>query len=124
MQGQALLQSGDTWFARRAYAEAAGAFGRVPMTPTSIYLDDAQYWLGRSDYAAGDLPGALAALQALVTSFPTSQYLDNALGYQARVYADQLQCASARAAYADLMTRFPTSTYVASTDAYLLGKGC
>lgn len=51
VQGQALLQSGDTWFARRAYAEAADMASRAytllsrvkpaPETPRNAAKDDA-----------------------------------------------------------------------------------
>ncbi|MBK8215891.1 MAG: hypothetical protein IPK71_19350 [Myxococcales bacterium] len=75
MQGQALLQSGDTWFARRAYAEAADMASRAyailsrvkaaPEAPRNAAKDEADEALAEARTARDQATDAAARTKGL-----------------------------------------------------------
>jgi len=104
--------------------QAITEFDLLLQIGSSIYLDNAQYYTGRSYYAMGSLATALTELQAVEDNYPTSLYIDNSLYWIARVYADLVNCTAANATLTDLEARFPGSTFILQAQTYLAGAGC
>lgn len=117
--GRAHFDAGD-------FANAIPPFERVFTSAGSIFADSAQYFIGRSHYGMGgtNLDLAITDFEALLSTYPTSQWVDNALGYEARSYADKADCPTAQQKLGQLQTAFPSSPEIATTQAYLAGKGC
>lgn len=103
-------------------------FGEVIALTSSLYVDGARYWRGRTRFAlsfyrlpAPELAAALADFQAVRSS---SSYKDNALAYESRTHARAGNCPAAQAAFAALQAAYPLSTWITSTASYLLVNGC
>ncbi len=107
---QALYDRGYTLFHQGRYLDAESSFQRFLQSYGETELaDNAQYWIGESRAARGDLEGALAAFRETVERFPRGNKVPDALLKIADCLADLGDVEAARAAYAEVVRRFPNA---------------
>ncbi|PSQ98789.1 MAG: hypothetical protein BRD48_06020 [Bacteroidetes bacterium QS_9_68_14] len=94
-RSDALLRLGDSYYARRRFAEAERAYARASREGTRDARDYALYQTGQARTRTDDAEGAIAAWQRLVNDFPESELREEArfqIG-QARFQAERYDAA-------------------------------
>jgi tol-pal system protein YbgF len=105
---QTLYDRGYTLFHQGQYLDAETTFQRFLQSYSATELgDNAQYWIGESRYARGDLNGALSAFRATAERFPDGNKVPDALLKSADCLAGLGDVEGARAVYSEVIRRFP-----------------
>ena len=117
-------KDGRARFSLVDYAGATIAFTHVLDFAGSGYLEDATYYLGRSEKATGNLAAALMWFKEVVSKYPGGTYEDNAFYHEVQIYVDQADCPSANTVVTDLQTRFPGGMYTVMAQDYAVMGGC
>jgi len=96
--------------------------------PLSVYIDNAQYQIGKTYYDELNYSAAIAEFDKLLLNYPLSAYADGAQYYKARsvhtlalALTPVYTLTQARAEYAKLMNSYPSSIY-ADNAQYQIGK--
>jgi len=109
-----------SYYETRKYDRAIEAFERVLFYhPSSEYVDDAQYWLGRTYLERKESDQAIVEFDYLIRHFPNSPRLEDALFYRAKAllesapnYEKDLSgLKRAIQSFDEFLTRFPNSAY-------------
>jgi tol-pal system protein YbgF len=101
----------DLALKKKDYLGAAESFRRfVEAHPASEYADNAQYWLGETQYVSGKFQEALADFQRVVDKYPDSTKLPDAMLKIGYIHYEQRHWDDARQAFAKLRETFPEST--------------
>jgi outer membrane protein assembly factor BamD len=109
-----------SFFENKKYDTAVQAFERILFYhPSSEYVDDAQYWLGRTYYEKTDYTQAIAEFDYLIQNFSSSVFLEKAYLYRAKSYLlkapgyekDPTEIENAISLFDQFLTRFPNSKY-------------
>lgn len=87
--------------------------------PTSEFVDDAQYWLGRSYYEQKDYDQAILEFDYLIKNFTTSRFIEEAYLYKAKAHLmkapryekDPTELENAINMFNNYLTRFPNSEH-------------
>lgn len=102
------------------YNSAVTAFERVLFYhPSSEYVDDAQYWLGRTYFENENYDQAIIEFDYLIKNFPTSSYIEEAYVFRIKVYfekapgieRDPTEIENAIDQCNRFLTRFPNSEF-------------
>lgn len=72
---EAWLELGKTWFGQRSYEPAIAAFEKIP--PSSPVAREANFYLGLSSYAHGDLEKSEAAFEFVAARLPLAEVYNN-----------------------------------------------
>ncbi len=108
------------FFEKKDYNNAVLAFERILFYhPSSGYVDDAQYWLGRTYFEKEDYQQAIAEFDYLIKNFPTSSFVEEAYLFRARAFfekapgieKDPTEIENAINLCDKFLTRFPNSKY-------------
>jgi tol-pal system protein YbgF len=107
---QALYDRGYTLYHQGRYLDAEASFQRFLQAYGDTDLaDNAQYWIGESREARGDVTGALAAYREVVSRYPRGNKVPDAL-LKAGQSLEQLgDSESARDSYRQVLESFPNS---------------
>lgn len=117
------------FFQQGKYADAIQAFERILFYhPTSEFVDDAQYWLGRSYYEQKDHDQAIVEFDYLIRNFTTSRFVEEAYLYKAKAYLmkapgyekDATELENAINMFNSYLTRFPNSVHTEEIRAMIL----
>ena len=129
------LKAGDEferaveYFENEQYDVAVTAFERILFYhPTSEFVDDAQYWLGRSYYATKEYDQAIAEFDYLIRNFSTSKFIEEAFLYRAKAYLmkappfykDPTEIEHAISLFDQFLTRFPNSAHTDDVTEHIL----
>ncbi len=109
-----------SFFENRKYNTAVQAFERILFYhPSSEYVDDAQYWLGRTYFETKNYDQAISEFDYLIRNFSTSTFLEDAHFYRAKSYflkapsytkgATELE--NAIGLFNQFLTKYPNSKY-------------
>jgi outer membrane protein assembly factor BamD len=107
-------------FEAKDYNNAVLAFERILFYhPSSEYVDDAQYWLGRTYFEKKDFEQAIVEFDYLVKNFSTSPFIEEAYLFRARAFyekapgieKDPTEIENAINLCDRFLTRFPNSKY-------------
>jgi outer membrane protein assembly factor BamD len=107
-------------FERKKYDRAIEAFERILFYhPASEYVDDAQYWLGRTYLERKEYDQAIVEFDYLIRHFPNSSQLEETFFYRAKAHLlgspdyqkDLSNLKKAIRAFDEFLTRFPNSKY-------------
>lgn len=102
------------------YARAIESLERVLFNfPSSEYVDDAQYWLGRAHLELKAYDQAIVEFDYLIRHFSNSALLEDAFFFRARAYRlaapdydrDPSKLEQAIRLFDEFLTRFPNSKY-------------
>lgn len=105
---QALYDEGYSLFHRQRYLDAEATFQRFLRTWAGTSLaDNAQYWIGESRFARGDLRGALAAFRETVERYPEGNKVPDALFKAGQTLEALGDVEGARETYREVIRRFP-----------------
>lgn len=108
------------YFENGQYDTAVLAFERILFYhPTSEFVDDAQYWLGRSYYESRQYDQSIAEFDYLIRNFSTSKFIEEAYLYRAKsylmkappFYKDPTEIEHAISLFDGFLTRFPNSSH-------------
>jgi outer membrane protein assembly factor BamD len=108
------------YFENKQYDSAIQAFERIIFYhPSSEYVDDAQYWLGRSYFENGDYLQAAAEFDYLLRNFSNSIFSEEAYLYRAKSYffnapsydRDQTGLTAALSSLNEFLTLYPNSEH-------------
>lgn len=108
------------YFENKKYDSAVQAFERIIFYhPTSEYVDDAQYWLGRSYFENEDYTQAVAEFDYLLRNFSNSIFSEEAYLYRAKSYffnapsydRDQTGLMAALSSLNEFLTLYPNSEH-------------
>jgi outer membrane protein assembly factor BamD len=108
------------YFENKKYESAIQAFERIIFYhPTSEYVDDAQYWLGRSYFEKKDYMQAAAEFDYLLRNFSNSIFSEEAYLYRAKSYffnapsydRDQTGLIAALSSLNEFLTLYPNSEH-------------
>jgi len=114
------LERAMSLFEKKEYDAAAQAFERILFYHTSSeYVDDAQYWLGRTYYEKKDYNQAIIEFDYLIQNFSSSIFVEEAYLYRAKSYLlkapsyekDPTEIENAISLFDHFLTRFPNSKY-------------
>ncbi|UCC12021.1 MAG: outer membrane protein assembly factor BamD [candidate division WOR-3 bacterium] len=117
------------YFDNEQYDIAVLAFERILFYhPTSEFVDDAQYWLGRSYYASKEYDQAIAEFDYLIKNFSKSKFIEEAFLYRAKsylmkappFYKDPTEIEHAINLFDDFLTRFPNSVHTDDVKDHIL----
>ncbi len=109
-----------SYYETKKYDRAIEAFERVLFYhPSSEYVDDAQYWLGRTYLERKESDQAIVEFDYLIRHFPNSPKLEDALFYRAKAHLasapdyekDLSGLSRAIQSFDEFLTRFPNSAY-------------
>lgn len=104
---QSLYDRAYTLYHQGRYAETETAFREfLERHPRSELADNANYWVGESQYARGDLRSALRTFQDTVERYPTGNKTADALLKVGQCFEGLGDRDSARAAYDAVLERF------------------
>jgi outer membrane protein assembly factor BamD len=104
----------------KKFDKAVEAFERILFYyPSSEYVDDAQYWLGRTYVERKEYDQAIVEFDYLIRHFPNSTQLEDAFFYRAKAHLlgtpnyekDLSNLKKAIRFFDEFLTRFPNSTY-------------
>jgi tol-pal system protein YbgF len=96
---------------QRRYDEARTAFLKFLQSyPTSVYSDNAQYWLGEASYVTRDFDRALVEFEKVLSNYPSSPKVAGAMLKIGFIQFDQRQLGQARATLDTLVSRYPDSS--------------
>ena len=108
---QALYDLGYTLYHQGRYLEAEQNFSRfLEMYGATDLADNAQYWIGESRLARGELPSALAAFRETVARYPQGNKAPDAQLKVGRVLESLGDLDGARRAYTEVQDRYPVSS--------------
>jgi len=105
---------------KKKYDKAVEAFERILFYhPSSEYVDDAQYWLGRTYLERKDYDQAIVEFDYLIRHFPNSIQLEDAFFYRAKAHLlgapsyekDLSNLRNAIRFFDEFLTRFPNSKH-------------
>jgi outer membrane protein assembly factor BamD len=108
------------YFENKKYDSAIQAFERIIFYhPTSEYVDDAQYWLGRSYFENENYLQAAAEFDYLLRNFSNSIFSEEAYLYRAKSYffnapsydRDQTGLMAALSSLNEFLTLYPNSEH-------------
>ena len=107
---QALYDRGYTLFHQGRYLDAESSFQRfLQAYPRTDLSDNAQFWIGESRYARGDISGALSAFRETLQRYPEGNKIPDALVKEGDCLAEMGDRDGARRSYEDVIRRFPGS---------------
>jgi len=86
--------------------------------PASIWVDNAQYRIGKSYYDEANYAGAIVELNKLLTIYPASSYANEAQYYIGRSYHKQSNYVAARATYGLAIAYNPASILADNASYY------
>jgi len=118
-----------SFFENKKYADAAQAFERIIFYhPTSEYVDDAQFWLGKAYFEDKDYIQAIIEFDYLIRNFPRSIFFEEAYFYRAKSYLsqapsyekDQTELTAAISHLDDFLTMFPNSQFTEEVKELIL----
>lgn len=113
-EAQALYDRGYTLYHQGRYVDAESSFQRfIQSHPATELADNAQYWIGESRLARGDVAGALAAFRETVQRFPEGNKVPDALLKVGEAMASLGDVEGAREAYQEVVRRYAGSTAAA-----------
>ncbi len=107
------------YFENKKYDGAAQAFERIIFFyPSSEFVDDAQYWLGRSYFEKKDYDQAIIEFDYLIRNFKNSSFFEETYLYRAKAYIlkapnytkDQTELVAALGLLDEYLTMFPNSS--------------
>ncbi len=110
-----------SYFDNKKYDDAIKAFERIIFYhPSSEYVDDAQFWLGRCYFEKKNYEQAIVEFNYLINNFPNTKFLEPALLYQAKAYflkapgydRDITEVKRAIEQFDEFIRRFPNSKYI------------
>jgi outer membrane protein assembly factor BamD len=108
------------FFQQGKFTDAIQAFERILFYhPTSEFVDDAQYWLGRSYYEQKDYDQAIVEFDYLIRNFTTSRFIEETYLFKAKAYLmkapgyekDPTELENAINMFNTYLTRFPNSEH-------------
>jgi len=117
------------YFETEKYNDAIQAFERILFYhPTSEFVDDAQYWLGRSYYEQKDHDQAIVEFDYLIRNFTTSRFIEEAYLYKAKAHLmkapgsekDPTELENAINMFNNYLTRFPNSEHTEEISTMIL----
>jgi tol-pal system protein YbgF len=109
-EAQFLYDRGYTLYHQARYIDAESGFRRFLQTyPRNELADNAQYWIGESRYARGDIRGALAAFQETVERYPEGNKVPDAILKLAGCLEELGASEAAQARYDEVLRRFPNT---------------
>ncbi len=77
-------------FEQENYNKAVLAFERILFYhPSSEYVDDAQYWLGKTYFEQKDYDQAIVEFDYLIKNFSTSSFIEEAYLYRIKAYLEK-----------------------------------
>lgn len=77
-------------FEQENYSKAVLAFERILFYhPSSEYVDDAQYWLGRTYFEQKDYDQAIVEFDYLIKNFSTSGFVEEAYLFRVKAYLEK-----------------------------------
>jgi tol-pal system protein YbgF len=107
---QALYDRGYTLYHQGRYLDAEASFQRFLQAYGETDLaDNAQYWIGESREARGDIAGALAAYREVVARYPRGNKVPDALLKAGQSLERLGDSESARDSYRQVLESFPNS---------------
>lgn len=113
-EAQALYDRGYTLYHQGRYVDAESSFQRfIQGHPATELTDNAQYWIGESRLARGDVAGALAAFRETVERHPDGNKVPDALLKVGEAMAALGDVEGAREAYQEVIRRFAGTTAAA-----------
>lgn len=113
-EAQALYDRGYTLYHQGRYVDAESSFQRfIQAHPATELTDNAQYWIGESRLARGDVSGALAAFREAVERHPEGNKVPDALLKVGEAMASLGDVDGAREAYQEVIRRFAGTTAAA-----------
>ncbi|HSL81298.1 MAG TPA: tol-pal system protein YbgF, partial [Thermoanaerobaculia bacterium] len=113
-EAQALYDRGYTLYHQGRYVDAESSFQRfIQAYPSTELTDNAQYWIGESRLARGDVSGALAAFRETVERHPEGNKVPDALLKVGEAMASLGDVEGAREAYQEVIRRFAGTTAAA-----------
>ena len=119
---QALYDRGYTLYHQERYLDAEASFQRfLQAYPGTELSDNAQFWIGESRYARGDIQGALAAFRETLQRFPDGNKIPDALIKEGDCLAKLGDKDGARQRYDEVKQRFPGSGAAVMAEERLSG---
>lgn len=109
-----------SFFKNRNYDQAIQAFERVIFYhASSEYVDDAQFYLGRTYFEKKDYAQAIVEFDYLIKNFSNSSFSEESYLYRAKAYLlkapgydkDQSETKEAISFFDEFLTRYPNSQY-------------
>lgn len=109
-----------SFFEKKKYNTAVQAFERILFYhPSSEYVDDAQYWLGRTYFEMKNYDQAVSEFDYLIRNFSTSTFLEDAHFYRAKSYflkapsytKEATELENAIGLFNQFLTKYPNSKY-------------
>lgn len=109
-----------SFFEKKDYNNALLAFERVLFYhPSSEYVDDAQYWLGRTYFEKKDYDQAIVEFDYLIKNFSTSPFIEEAYLFRIKSFLekapsfekDPTEIENAIGLCDKFLTRFPNSKH-------------
>ncbi len=114
---QALYDRGYTLYHQGRYVDAETSFRRFLQSyPDSPLSDNAQYWIGESRFARGDLEGALAAFREASERYPTGNKVADSLLKAADCLRRLGDETGARAGYQEVIRSYPGTAAAAMAE--------
>ena len=114
-----LYQSGLRIYNGRNYNQAVKVFSELLQKfPEGTYRDNAQFWIGESQYQTGDYTAAIAAFQK-VFAFPNSPKADDAQFKIGLAYHKSGNTEQFITELRKLIERYPSSEYVERARKYI-----
>ena len=108
---QADYQSAFKLLKESRYDQALTAFKEyLNHYPTSDYADNAQYWLGETNYVMQHYEQAINEYQALLTTYPDSQKVSHALLKIGYSYAELGNASDAEKTLKEVKAQYPGTT--------------
>ncbi|MEO0107171.1 MAG: outer membrane protein assembly factor BamD [candidate division WOR-3 bacterium] len=117
------------FFKNKKYDIAIQAFERIIFYHAgSEYVDDAQFYLGRTYFEKKDYNQAIVEFDYLIKNFANSPYLEEAYLFRAKsallkspsYEKDQTETKEAIALFDEFLTRFPSSRFTEEVRGYIL----
>jgi outer membrane protein assembly factor BamD len=111
------------------FNDAIQSFERILFYhPTSEFVDDAQYWLGRSYYEQKEYDQAIVEFDYLIKNFSTSKFIEDTYLFRAKAYLmkapgyqkDPTELENAINMFNNYLTRFPSSEHTEEVRAMIL----
>ncbi len=102
------------------YEQALAAFKKYLIDyPTSDYSDNAQYWLGETNYVMQEYDNAINEYQTLLSTYPDSQKVSHALLKIGYSYAELGNASDAEKTLSKVKTEYPGTTAARLADERL-----
>ncbi|MEJ2085666.1 MAG: tetratricopeptide repeat protein [Acidobacteriota bacterium] len=87
----------------------SSALSRRTANPSTELSDNAQFWIGESRYARGDIRGALAAFRETLQRYPDGNTVPDAMIKEGDCLASLGDRDGARSRYEEVIRRFGSS---------------